>query len=113
MVSSLVRRVSTITLAGVLAVGLCGSAMAATGWEQNHPRRAQVNDRLQNQNRRIDHEVREGEIGRARAARLHRDDRQIRHEERIMASQDGGHITRLEQRTLNQQENRVSREIGR
>ena len=30
-----------------------------------------------------------------------------------MARQNGGHITRSEQRSLNQQENAVSREIGR
>ena len=34
-------------------------------------------------------------------------------EERFMAAQHGGHITRAEQRALNQQENAVSREIGR
>jgi hypothetical protein len=28
-----------------------------------------------------------------------------------MASQDGGHITKQEQKTLNQQENQVSKEI--
>ena len=37
----------------------------------------------------------------------------VRREERLMASQHGGHITRLEQRALNQQENGISREIGR
>ena len=30
-----------------------------------------------------------------------------------MASTNGGHITKAEQRALNQQENQVSREIGR
>jgi hypothetical protein len=30
-----------------------------------------------------------------------------------MASQNGGHITKLEQKTLNQQENAVSRQIGK
>jgi hypothetical protein len=30
-----------------------------------------------------------------------------------MARQNGGHITRSEQRALNQQENAVSRQIGR
>ena len=30
-----------------------------------------------------------------------------------MASQNGGHITKQEQRTLNQQENAVSRQIGK
>jgi hypothetical protein len=113
MIYNTLRHVTTIALAGVFAVGLSAGAMAATGWEQSHPRRDQVNDRLHNQNARINQERREGEIGYRRAAQLHRDDHQIRNEERIMARQDGGHITRLEQRTLNQQENHVSRQIGR
>jgi hypothetical protein len=38
----------------------------------------------------------------------------LRHqEERLMASQHGGCITRQEQRTLNHQENVVNRQIGR
>src|ERR1035441_7347972 len=47
-------------------------------------------------------------ITKAQAAKLHHQDHQIRKEERIMASQNGGHITKQEQRTLNQQENAVS-----
>jgi hypothetical protein len=91
-----------------------GAASAAEGhWAQEHPRRAQVNARLENQNHRINQEYREGEITRQQAAQLHKEDRQIRQEERLMASQNGGHITRQEQRTLNQQENAVSRQIGR
>jgi transposase len=50
---------------------------------------------------------------RREAQALHREDHRIRHEERKMASLNGGHITRGEQRVLNQQENRVSRQIGR
>lgn len=71
-----------------------------------------MNDRLANQNRRIHDEVREGDLSRAQAAKLHKDDRQIRREERIMARQNSGHITRQEQRTLNQQENQVGRKVG-
>jgi len=55
-------------------------------WAKSHPRREEVNARLAN----------------------HR----IRMEERAMASTNGGHITKTEQRALNQQENQVSREIG-
>lgn len=64
------------------------------------------------QNRRIHDEVREGDISRAQAAKLHKDDRKIRREERMMASQNNGHITKQERRTLNQQENQVSKKIG-
>jgi len=99
----------------VLAAGLAGGAVAAdkdTRWERNHPRREEVNDRLANQNRRIHQEVREGEMSHQQAARLHNEDHQIRQEERLMAGQNGGHITRQEQQALNQQENAVSRQIG-
>ena len=101
------------TLFAGLISTLTGNAMAATQWQKDHPRRAQVNQRLDNQNTRINKEVKEGEITKGQAAKLHKEDRQIRKEERMMASQNGGHITKQEQRTLNQQENAVSRQIGR
>jgi hypothetical protein len=72
-----------------------------------------VNKRLGNQNQRINKEVKTGQINKAQAATLHKDDRQIRKEERTMASQNGGHITKQEQKTLNQQENAVSKQIGK
>lgn len=85
----------------------------AETWNQAHPRRAEVNARLNNQNQRINQERREGEITAGQARALHAQDRFIRHEERFEARQNGGHITRSEQRSLNQQENAVSKEIGR
>lgn len=111
--SLLTRRLLSATLISCVAAGSIGSALAnESQWAKNHPRRAQVNERLENQNRRINQEVKEGEITKQQAAQLHKEDRQIRKEERLMASQNGGHITKAEQRTLNQQENAVSRQIG-
>ena len=80
-------------------------------FDATHSRRAEVNDRLADQNRRIDAERRSGEITGAQAHQLHREDRQVAQEERDMASQDGGRITRAEQAALNQQENGISRQI--
>jgi hypothetical protein len=65
----------SIAFAGITVV----DAMAGN-WGQNHPRREQVNDRLQNQNRRINREVREGEITKGEARQLHSEDRAIRSE---------------------------------
>jgi hypothetical protein len=101
-----------LALAAIGAVATTTMAQAETQWQQNHPRRAEVNARLANQNHRINDEYREGEISAGRAAYLHHEDHQIRTEERLMASQNGGHITKSEQRVLNQQENHVSRQIG-
>jgi hypothetical protein len=99
-------------VAAIAALGVSQTSFADTVWQKEHPRREQVNNRLNNQNRRIRDEVKEGDLTHAQAAQLHKDDRQIRQEERDMASQNGSHITKQEQRTLNQQENAVSKQIG-
>lgn len=101
-----------LTAATLMTLGVAASAQAETRWEHNHPRRDQVNDRLERENARIRHEVREGEMSPRRAARLHHQVHKVRREERLMASQHGGHITRQERRVLNAQANRVSRRIG-
>ena len=98
----------------VSMMAISGSASAAEGdWARSHPRRTEVNGRLENQAGRINREVREGELTRGQARALHREDRAIRREERTMARFDHGHITRGGQRLLNQQENAISRQIGR
>src|ERR1700688_694514 len=83
----------TLAAGALLSLGLSSAAMAETKWEKAHPRRDQVNDRLAHQNKRIKNEVKEGEMTPAQAAALHKQDHGIRKEERIMASQNGGHIT--------------------
>jgi hypothetical protein len=88
-----------------------GTASADTTWQKNHPRREQVNHRLNNQDKRIHNDVKNGTLTKGHAAALHKDDHQVRQEERDMASQNGGHITKPEQHVLNQQENGISKQI--
>jgi hypothetical protein len=110
------RKAFALTALVAVFAGASGSTFAAdhdTKWEKNHPRREQVNNRLENQHDRIAKEVKEGEMSKGKAARLSKEDRQIRQEERLMARQNGGHITKGEQATLNQQENAVSKQIGK
>lgn len=111
MKTMLIQTIGAVLVA-VVAAGAASEVIAETQFQKNHPRREQVNERLANQNRRINQEVREGEMTRQQARKLHREDRQIRQEERDMARQNGGHITKSEQRVLNQQENAVSKQIG-
>jgi hypothetical protein len=108
----MVRIAKTAIIATILGL-TATSAFAETWWERNHPRRDQVNDRLENQDRRINREYREGELNYWQARRLHQEDHTIRAEERAMAGFDHGHITRSEERALNGQENVVSGQIGR
>lgn len=108
------QKAALATLLLTLFSTSASSAVAEeTRWEKRHPRRDQVNDRLARQNRRITEELKEGDITKDQAVALRKEDHQIRQEERSMAAEHGGHITRAEQRTLNQQENAVSRQIGK
>ena len=109
-----IRVVVTAALATVALIGVASNALAdETQWQKDHPRRTEVNGRLANQDRRINNEVKEGEISKAQAHKLHKEDHAIRQEERAMASTNGSHITKAEQKALNQQENQVSKQIGK
>jgi hypothetical protein len=103
----------SVTLAATLLVltVMAGAATAETTWQKNHPRRTQVNHRLNNQDKRIHNDVKNGTMTKGQAASLHKEDHQVRQEERDMASQNGGHITKSEQNVLNQQENGISKQI--
>jgi len=111
------KSIRTVLMAGVIAVALGALVTPAladeTKWQKDHPRRTEVNARLKNQNKRINQERKEGEITKAQAQQLHSEDHAIRQEERTMASTNGGHITKTEQKALNQQENQVSKQIGK
>jgi hypothetical protein len=104
------RRVSFAAML-VSFAALVGTASAETAWQKNHPRRTQVNSRLANQNKRIHQDVKNGTLSKSQAANLHHEDHQVRQEERDMASQNGGHITKPEQKVLNGQENNISGQI--
>jgi hypothetical protein len=112
MKSTLSSKLS-LALAACVIAGLSTSSLAESQWAKDHPRRHEVNQRLNNQDHRINQEVKEGDLTKKQASQLHKDDHQIRQEERDMASQNGGHITKAEQTALNQQENRGSQQIGK
>jgi hypothetical protein len=92
----------------LMSLGVVG---ATTATASPHPRRAEVNARVTVQKWRINNAEKQGKLSPAQAAALHTDDRDIRKEERFDAKLDGGHITKPEQRALNQQENAVSKKI--
>jgi hypothetical protein len=100
----------------VMTLALTGAAFVSSAdanWRTSHPRRAEVNARLNSQAHRIHRERKEGDLTARQAADLHAEDRGIRAQERFDASQNGGHVTRAEQVQLNHEENRVSHQIGR
>lgn len=106
-------RAITFVMSFAMVDASISAAAASTPWQRHRPWRVQVNQRLANLNRRINVERREGELTPWQAGVLHREDRAVRREERVMAAFNHTHLTRAEHRALNQQENALSRQIGR
>jgi hypothetical protein len=101
-----------LTVAILLAaLTFTSSSFAQSHFAQTHPRRAEVNRRLANQNARVRDKTADGKMSKAEAGKIHHEDHQVRKEERMMASQDHGHITKADKRALNQQENKISKQI--
>jgi hypothetical protein len=104
-------KILSVTAVTVAFTSVAATATADTTWQKDHPRRTEVNSRLNNQDKRIHRDVKNGTLPKGQAAALHHDDHQVRQEERDVASQNGGHITKSEQGVLNQQENGISKDI--
>ncbi len=103
-----------LTTAAIVALGFISTSVFAqdkANLDKTHPRRAQVNSRLQNQNARTGNKVADGKMSKAEGAKIHAQDHAIRKEEKRDAAANGGHITKAEQKHINHQENHVSREI--
>ena len=104
------NRNAIVTAMALILLSATASAQQ-TQWQKKHPRRTEVNTRLESQNDRIHQGMKSGELSKPEAKQLHKEDRHIRQEERTMAAKNGGHITKRQQRKLNRQENRVSGQI--
>lgn len=72
-----------------------------------------IHDRKVDQQNRIAQGVKSGQLTAGETAHLERKEAGINHEERIMRSQDNGHLTGADRKAINQQQNKVSRQIYR
>lgn len=110
----MVKRTTCVVICSALIAGamfIAGPSHAEDQWQQNHPRRHQVNHRLNHQNQRVDQGLKDHQLTKSQAQQLHADDASIRQQERQDASVNNGHITKAEQQQLNQEENANSQAI--
>ena len=102
---------------GLYAAGLACTALislqsvAQTAPVPDHPRENEVNQRLDNQQARIDQGLAKGTMTGQQAARDEKHDANIAQREAVDESKHNGHITRAEQNRLNRSENKNSRRI--
>jgi fructose-1,6-bisphosphatase len=79
---------------------------------KNHPRVNQVNKRIDNQEKRINKEVKDGDLTNKQAIRDRKNLSEMNQEKKDMRKMDDGHLTKADQKALNQQLNQNSRKIG-
>lgn len=80
-------------------------AMLRGRFAHHHPRRAEVDRRLADQQHRIREGLATGRLTPAQATQLEANDRAIKQQERTDVKANGGFLTRAERRQLNQEEN--------
>jgi hypothetical protein len=108
----------------VLAVGglmFVGSAAAQTATttsgagpgvvDPGHPRVNEVNGREQNQQKRIANGINNGSLSPKETTNLERREASVQKQEANDMAKHNGHLTKTEQRHLNQRQNRISKSI--
>jgi hypothetical protein len=108
------KSVTSIALAAVLALGISGAAMAQTTDDTNvpgHPRVNEVDQRLQNQQNRVDAGVKDGQINAKQEARDNAVDARVAGQESRDEAKNGGHLTKGEQKQMNKELNKNSKHI--
>ncbi|MGH9504357.1 MAG: hypothetical protein ACRD20_16020 [Terriglobales bacterium] len=92
-----------------VATGLMLPAVAQTSTPAAKP--ATINQRKENQQDRIGNGVQSGELTAGEAGRLEKKEGEVNQEERDMRKLDNGHLTSSDRATLNQQQNKLSKNI--
>lgn len=109
------RKLALTSVALTFLIGTSGSAIAQTAAvpDPGHPRVNEVQQRIDNQQSRVDKGVSDGQINAKQAAR---DDAKLAREQKSLnqdQAKDGGHITKAEQKNLNKRLNKGSKQIHR
>jgi len=105
------QTLATATL--TLLIASTGTVFAQGTPDPGHPRVNEVQQRIDNQESRVDKGVSDGKINAKQAVR---DDAKIGREQASLnkdEAKNGGHITKAEQRNLNKRLNKGSRRIHR
>jgi hypothetical protein len=97
------------------AAMISGQAMAQSQDTDvpGHPRINEVNNRLTNQQNRINNGLKNGTMTQGHAERDETRDANIAHRESVDEAKNGGHLTKQEQHNLNKSENHNSKDIHR
>jgi len=107
------QSIATLALAAVLVSGMSVAALAQTNDPNvpGHPRVNEVDQRLENQQTRIDNGVNNGKLNAKQEENLQAKDAKVSQELSADQAKHNGHVTKAEQRHMNKQLNKDSTKI--
>jgi len=87
--------------------------LTATGFARtdNDKKPETIHHRKMNQQARIRQGEKSGQLTRGETRHIEKKERALNHEERDMRKMDGGKLTKQDRKTLNQQQNQLSKQI--
>ncbi len=101
--------VNTMIALSLLAIGF--QASAGESFKEKHPRRAEVNQRARNEDKRIAQGLKTGKLTPAEAQQLKGEVAGVKAQEKAEVKANGGYLTKTEQKQLNQELNQDSKQI--
>lgn len=115
MKRTLVRTILILATGSLMFLGTAVAETATTtapgAYVPGHPRVNQVNRRQVKQQTRINRGVQQGTINPNEARRLERGQERVQRHKQYLMNQNGGHLTKPQQRHVNRMQNRQSKRI--
>jgi len=120
MINTIAKLLSILAVGGLILVGAAAAQTqsntsgAGPGVDDpGHPRVNEVNQREQNQQDRIANGLKNGTMTPGQAAHVEKQEQHIENQEKRDMAKNNGHLTKAEQKQLNKEQNKTSKEIYR
>jgi hypothetical protein len=121
MINKIMKSLLILAVGGLISVGAAAAQTQDSNTsgagpgvvDPNHPRVNEVNAREQNQQDRIANGEKNGTMTPGQAAHVEHQEQHIENQEKADMAAHNGHLTKREQRQLNKEQNKTSREIYR
>ncbi len=114
--NKLMNSLAVLAVGGLVMIGSAAAQDNTSGAgpgqvDPGHPRVNQINQREQNQQKRIAQGVKSGQLTPGETRRLERGEQRLQNNEKRDMAKDNGHLTKQDQRQLNREANHMSKRI--
>jgi hypothetical protein len=116
MTNKIINSLLVLAVGGLMFAGSAAAQTTTSGagpgvFDPGHPRVNEVNGRAENQQQRIANGVSNGSMNPSETANVERREASVQKQEQNDMAKHNGHLTKAEQRHLNQRQDRISHSI--